>query len=582
MCGIFALLNAELQLAKHVRDVQFLEKQFQLGKGRGPEHSIFQKAAVQCFFGFHRLAINGLNEASNQPLIHNDIMLICNGEIYNFIELYQAMDIEPKTGSDCEIILHLYERYGIEQTLQMLDGVFAFVLLDNRITDENCPSKLYVARDPYGVRPLYTLCHLEPSSNTNEPTFAFAFASDAKMLSGILQECNQIQENTVQISHFEPGTFAQYELPQRAIAAWTHVQTRTYHTTGFNSNMLLSPRSLDEFPSVLQNIQCYLMAAVFKRCCSTERPIACLLSGGLDSSLITALVSEYHKVYKLPPVETYSIGLAGSEDLKYAKMVAEYLGTNHTEIVLTEADFIEAVPHVIRCIESYDTTTVRASIGNWLIGKYISENSQAKVIFNGDGSDELAGGYLYMHQAPDPIEFDKECRRLLKDIHQFDVLRSDKSISSHGLEPRTPFLDRSWVQYYLSVLLELRYHPVQAQMEKWLIRQAFSFESFKNSTGSPLLLPDILWRRKEAFSDGVTGQSRSLYQILGDHAESLNIANTIDYKHNPPQTAEQRWYRSIFEEAYPNMSNLVPYFWMPKYVEAKDASARTLNIYNEV
>ena len=577
MCGIFALLNSELQSAKQLRDLAYFEKQFQLGKGRGPEHSVFQRASAHCFLGFHRLAINGLNEAANQPLIHNDIVLICNGEIYNFVELYQSMDLEPNTGSDCEVILHLYERYGIEHTLQMLDGVFAFVLIDNRITDDvndtNSSSKIYVARDPYGVRPLYTLAG---STSTDVPMFAFA--SEAKMLSNILQE----MQNT-QIRHFEPGTFAHYEMPQRAITSWTHIRSKTYHSTGFNSNMLLTPRSLDEFPSVLQNIQCYLMAAVFKRCCATERPIACLLSGGLDSSLVTALVSEYHKVYNLPPVETYSIGLAGSEDLKYAKMVAEHLGTNHTEVILTEADFINAVPDVIRSIESYDTTTVRASIGNWLLGRYISENSQAKVIFNGDGSDELAGGYLYMHCAPDPIEFDKECRRLLKDIHLFDVLRSDKSISSHGLEPRTPFLDRSWVQYYLSVLLELRFHPAQAQMEKWLVRQAFSFESFKNSVGLPLLPPDILWRRKEAFSDGVTGQSRSLYQILGDHAESLvtEVSSESIYLHNPPQTAEQRWYRAIFEESYPGMANLVPYFWMPKYVEAKDASARTLDIYTE-
>jgi len=577
MCGIFAILNSELSSVKAIRDAQYLESQSALGKGRGPEHSSFQKMGVQCFFGFHRLAINGLNEEANQPLTKNNISLICNGEIYNYIELYQSMGVEPITESDCEVILHLYERYGIEHTLQMLDGVFAFVLIDNRITENNdSPGKVYVARDPYGVRPLYTLTRPSETSETNQTnefTQTYCFASEVKMLSDIAKQ------DRANVHHFEPGTFAEYILPQRAIASWTHVRTRSYHSTGFNSNMLLSPRSLDEFPSVLQNIQCYLMAAVFKRCCAAERPIACLLSGGLDSSLITALVSEYHKAYCLPPVETYSIGLAGSEDLKYAKMVAEHLGTNHTEIVLTETDFVAAVPDVIRAIESYDTTTVRASIGNWLLGRYIAQNSQAKVIFNGDGSDELAGGYLYMHRAPDAIEFDKECRRLLKDIHQFDVLRSDKSISSHGLEPRTPFLDRSWVQYYLSVLLELRYHPGQEQMEKWLIREAFSLEHFKNSSGLSLLPPDILWRRKEAFSDGVTGQTRSLYEILGDHAESMGSPNTINYLHNPPQTAEQRWYRAIFEEAYPGMANLVPYFWMPKYVEAKDASARTLSIY---
>jgi asparagine synthase (glutamine-hydrolysing) len=158
----------------------------------------------------------------------------------------------------------------------------------------------------------------------------------------------------------------------------------------------------------------HLNNAVMKRCLATERPIACLLSGGLDSSLIAALVNNFYSLSfdKKIKLETYSIGLADSEDLKYARIVAHHLGTNHTEIVMTEGDFFNAIPYVIEAIESYDTTTVRASIGNYLLGKYISQHSEAKVIFNGDGSDELCGGYLYMHKCPNPIEFDKETRRL--------------------------------------------------------------------------------------------------------------------------------------------------------------------------
>jgi asparagine synthase (glutamine-hydrolysing) len=332
--------------------------------------------------------------------------------------------------------------------------------------------------------------------------------------------------------------------------------------------------------SIYTNIIDRMVNAVHKRSLTTERPIACLLSGGLDSSLITALVMEFNHTNNLPPIETYSIGLEGSEDLKYAKIVAEYLGTKHHEIVLTETDFINAVPDVIRSIESYDTTSVRASIGNWLIGKYISENSEAKVIFNGDGSDELMGGYLYMGKANDAIEFDRECKRLLKDIHAFDVLRSDKCISSHGLEPRTPFLDRSWVQYYLSIPPLLRFHTIRHKCEKYLIRTAFSSEYFANHDGNQLLPDEILWRRKEAFSDGVTGTHRSLFQILQEHAsECMKDIPLQTYQHNPPQTDEQRWYRHIFEQAYPNRGDIVPYFWMPKYVEANDASARTLDIY---
>jgi asparagine synthase (glutamine-hydrolysing) len=291
----------------------------------------------------------------------------------------------------------------------------------------------------------------------------------------------------------------------------------------------------------------------------------------------------------LPPVETYSIGLEGSEDLRYAKIVANHLGTNHTEIVLSEKEFVDAIPDVIRSIESYDTTTVRASIGNWLLGKYIAEHREDKVIFNGDGSDELMGGYLYMNACPDSIEYDRESRRLLQDIHAFDVLRSDKSISSHGLEPRTPFLDRTWVQFYLSIHPDIRNHRFQNQREKYLVRFAFSSDFYKrsdykhsdNKSSDKQLLPDeILWRRKEAFSDGVSKTSRSLYQIIQEYTNNQKPGNDIvKHRHLSPTTSEQSYYRRIFDEAYPNHATVVPYFWMPKYVDAKDASARTLDIY---
>ena len=323
----------------------------------------------------------------------------------------------------------------------------------------------------------------------------------------------------------------------------------------------------------IQGIREKLYAAVEKRCCTTERPIACLLSGGLDSSLVAALVSQYHKENGLPSLETYSIGLEGSVDLKYAKKVAEHLGTKHTEIILTEDDFCNAIPEVIYAIESYDTTTVRASIGNYLLGKYISTHSEAKVIFNGDGSDELLGGYLYMKKADDAIEFDKECRRLLKEIHMFDVLRSDKSISSHGLEPRTPFLDRGFTQYVLSLPCDIRFQP--NTIEKYWLRQAFAMDE---------LLPiEVLWRKKEAFSDGVSKTSRSLYEILQEHAEKMvpGEIETQQWIINPPKTKEQYYYRKIFEEHYKNCANVIPHMWMPKYVNAEDASARTLSIYDE-
>jgi len=600
MCGIFALLNNDIHFSH-----QFTKDQFEKGKGRGPEYSSFTQAMIHTQFGFHRLAINGLNVNSNQPIIIDDISLICNGEIYNYKELYKMMNVTPKTDSDCEVILHLYKKYGMEQTLQMLDGVFAFVLIDYRMTNKT--SKLYIARDPYGVRPLYQLKPqgILPGEEHEDFNNIFGFASELKVLNEFYQETqSKDQYKKHIIEQFEPGSYSIYELTMKVSARWYLEKEKIrYHTTGFHSIFNNNPQSY-ELDCIVTDIQHYLTNAVFKRCCTTERPIACLLSGGLDSSLITALVNEYHKKNNLPQIETYSIGLAGSVDLENAKLVADYLGTKHTEIILTEQDFLNAIPEVIKSIESYDTTTVRASIGNWLLGKYISQHSEAKVIFNGDGSDELLGGYLYMQKAPDMIEFDKECRRLLKDIHTFDVLRSDKSISSHGLEPRTPFLDRTWVQYYLSIPLELRYHPCQHNMEKYLLRLSFSGEYYSNSNGEPLLPHSILWRRKEAFSDGVSQNSRSLYEIIQEFTDQkikeeyiafmehivdnidnnkINFEKLVskipelkDIHHLVPKTSEQIYYRKIFEEHYKGLGNILPYFWMPKYVNATDASARTL------
>lgn len=575
MCGIFALLNHHGKLSQST-----VEEEFTKGSKRGPEFSQLKSFECNLDLGFHRLAINGLNSNSNQPFLINGISLICNGEIYNYKELYDMMsgsDVKPITDSDCEVIIHLYQQYGIEHTLQLLDGVFAFVLLDMRNVDA---PYLYIARDPYGVRPLYRM-QTQLASIPNKPVIGFA--SELKVLSKLCNELNDDLEigmsEPYEIQQYSPGTYSMMEWRD---LQWTSVQQNIrYHSTGFNS--VLYPEQ--DLEIITENIQYYLVRAVHKRCCTTERPIACLLSGGLDSSIITALVQEYQHERGYPPVETYSIGLAGSEDLRYAKIVADHLGTQHTEIVLTEQDFVDAIPEVIRSIESYDTTTVRASIGNWLLGKYISEHSEAKVIFNGDGSDELMGGYLYMNVCPNALEFDRESRRLLRDIHAFDVLRSDKSISSHGLEPRTPFLDRSWVQYFLSIHPDIRNHRYQNQCEKYLVRFAFSSDFYRSSdfyateAGKPLLPDEILWRRKEAFSDGVSKTSRSLYEIIQEYVDKKEIIRPNHYNHLPPETKEQTYYRQIFDDAYPNHAKVVPYYWMPRYVKAKDASARTLELY---
>jgi asparagine synthase (glutamine-hydrolysing) len=558
MCGIFALLNYD-----NVYNIEFINKQFEKGKKRGPEFSEIERVSHKTIFGFHRLAINGLNDLSHQPIMINDIVLICNGEIYNYKELFKMINIEPIANSDCEIIIHLYERFGIDQTLKMIDGVFAFVMCDNRICDnvtkkDNLSYTLIVARDPYGVRPLYKLVPLQMEYTYNNNVLGFA--SELKMLSSFKHSF---------ISHLEPGHYEKYTLDEKIMSNWVLCDKIKYHEPTF-SNSISVVHSNNSW--ITAGIQRELLNAVKKRYFTTDRPIACLLSGGLDSSLITALVNEIHKKTSSTPIETYSIGLVGSEDLRNARIVADYLQTSHTEVIVTEQEMCEIIPEVIYAIESYDTTSVRASIGNYLIGRYISRHSEAKVIFNGDGSDELCGGYLYMDYCSDAIEFDRETRRLLKDIHLFDVLRSDKCISSHGLEPRTPFLDRNFVNFYLSLPIDIRFSLHKQKGGKFLLRNAFSIENFQNNDGKQILPDEILWRKKEAFSDGVSCHDRSLFKIIQEF-----ISNNSKIK--PSIDLEKRYYKMLFLKYFENRENIVPYYWMPKYTSSTDPSARMLTNY---
>ena len=560
MCGIFSILNNENNFTEDFTN-KFIMDQFLKGKSRGPEYTELKHITINCKFGFHRLAINGLNTLSNQPLVINEVSLICNGEIYNYEKLYEIMGINGSTGSDCEIIIHLYIKYGIEQTLQMLDGVFAFILCDHRLGDKD--SIIFIARDPFGVRPLYKLT---PHNHLAHENRVSIFASEIKMLSEFY---NDKLLDTHSIEHFQPGTYSQYTLPFQVSAKWKLVKENVSYDSlgGFNSILNMKKDNEDQ---ISENIQYFLINAIKKRISNTERPIACLLSGGFDSSLITALVS----ILSSKKIDTYSIGLKDSEDLRYAKIVATYLGTNHTEIIITEQMIFDTIPEVILTIESYDITTVRASIGNYLLGKYISENSEAKVIFNGDGSDEVSGGYLYMNNASDCIEFDKETRRLLKDIHKYDVLRSDRCISCHGLEPRTPFLDRSFVNYYLSIDPSIRFHTPKHQMEKHLIRNAFCSLYYVNKQGKQILPYEILWRKKETFSDGIS-KTNSISQIVELFIKGDVLLDKI--KSFTGDTLEQKYYRYLFDYHYPNTSNIIKYMWMPKYMNATDPSARVNN-----
>ena len=515
MCGIWCLVGEtfdEYNLKRYVRSLQ----------NRGPENlQLFSSKNYQ--LGFTRLALNGLSDAGNQPMLDSDVRWICNGEIYNWKDIATKIGFENKSGSDCAVLGSLLTKSNsTKEFFSSLHGVFATVLIHK--------DKLIVGRDPFGVRPLFY-------SKTDKNII---FSSELKAI-----------PSERPVLAFPPGCFAIVDPTNLKIVI------QSYHVR-------IQRNIYDAFQSIRSSLE----KAVHLRM-MTERPVAALLSGGLDSSLVCALVQqELRKSGKC--LQTFSIGFENSEDLRYARIVANHIGSNHTEIIKTPDEFFDAIPSVVKDIESFDITTVRASVGNWLLGKYIRENSDCKVVFNGDGSDEVLGGYLYFFKAPSKREFEEESDRLLKDIHLFDVLRSDRCISSHGLEPRTPFLDKEFVNTVKSIHISLR-KPSADKMEKWILREAFK----------DILPTEVVWRKKEAFSDGVSNslgicwyeecQQRSLKIFPNWKQDSENII------HLKPVSAESFYYRMLFDSYYPGMNNVIPYYWMPKWIpEATDPSAKTL------
>jgi asparagine synthase (glutamine-hydrolysing) len=525
MCGIWAYISSTpINAQDYEHYVQRLTE-------RGPEGTRVQQITPNIILGFTRLAINGLTPNGMQPMYHNGLYAVTNGEIYNYKELAKEFSLEMTTGSDCEIVPKLYERLG-DLTWTSLDGVFATIVIDPIL------HRAIIARDPYGIRPLFY----------GECGSGLIISSEIKGLIGLASN----------IRPLEPGTFLKVDTLDLSR------EQQRWHQIPF----LKVPALADE-ATAANALRSALEQAVRKRL-MTERPCAALLSGGIDSSLIAALVQRELKAAGASPLKTFSIGFEGSEDLRYARLVADHIGSDHHEIIKTPDEFFEAIPEVIKAIESYDTTSVRASVGNWSVAKAIKDMTDCKVVFNGDGSDEVLGGYLYFYNAPTPTEFELETTRLLKDIYMYDVLRSDRSISSHGLEPRTPFLDRQFVATAKAISTTLRQPIKGKQVEKWILRKAFQ------DTG---LLPDaVLWRKKEAFSDGVSGKTKAWYEEIADRVPSSPITIT---EHLPPKTLEQAYYRSIFEELYPNCEKVIPYFWMPNWSTATDPSARTLSVYAE-
>jgi asparagine synthase (glutamine-hydrolysing) len=311
----------------------------------------------------------------------------------------------------------------------------------------------------------------------------------------------------------------------------------------------------------------------------SKEMIGCLLSGGLDSSIISALVAENFLNKK--DLHTFSIGLKDSVDLKYAKVVAEYLGTTHHEIIVSEKEMLESIPEVIKQIESFDITTIRASTPMYLLSKYIKNNTNIKVVFSGEGSDEASGSYIYFHNAPNPLEFQNECLRLLQDLHYFDLLRADKTTSGNGLELRVPFMDINFLKFYMSIDPKLKM-PKNFGIEKYILRK-----SFEN-----ILPKNIIYRTKEAFSDGISSQTNSWFNIIqkyiNEKISDLEFSSTIESMKSLnlpiiPETKESLYYYLTYKSFYKDFINynfIIPYYWLPKWSgDIKEPSARVLETY---
>jgi len=512
---------------------------------RGPEELTFAAPTEFVQFGFTRLAINGIHPVEgavqSQPIQQGFWTVLCNGELYNHAQLISAFDWTVPTGSsDCAILPHLLSTVPPIAAFRMLDGVFAILAYDA------ATNTLLVARDPLGVRPLFEGTVADGSR---------CWASELKALS----HCDTVQP-------FPPGTWKRYDC-----TSYRCIEEEQYYTIPPAASAPAAPAPAAPAPAApapALALRAALEDAVRKRVLVSERPVGALLSGGLDSSLVAALAAKY-----LPTkLHTFSIGMPGSTDLAFAKQVADHIGSIHHEIILTENEFLNAIPAVIAATETYDITSVRASVGNWLVGKWIREHTDVKVVLNGDGSDEVGGGYLYFYRAPSDEAFELECKRLLQEIHLFDVLRSDRCISCHGLEPRTPFLDKQVVATWMQAPTELRRPVPGVRVEKDLLRRAFA------DTG---LLPDaVLWRRKEAFSDGVSSTTSSWYSKIQHCATSLALSPVVT-THNPPTSLESLWYRSVFNDLYGDRrATVIPHMWLPRWSgETTDPSARTLTLY---
>ena len=510
MCGIVSIFNIQEQTPELRKKTLEMSKKI---RHRGPDWSGIYcgKSAILCH---ERLSIVD-PQSGKQPLFSPDKkqVLAVNGEIYNHQQIRK--DFEGKyqfqTGSDCEVILALYKEKGIN-FLEDINGIYAFALYDEEKDD------FLIARDPIGVIPLYI---------GHDKDGTVYCASELKALEGY---CDEYEP-------FLPGHY--YLGSQGKMVKWYHRDWESYDNVKDNSS------SVKEVHDALE--------AAVKRQLMCDVPYGVLLSGGLDSSVISAIAKKYaaHRIETnstqaawWPQLHSFAVGLKGAPDLAKAKEVADFIGTVHHEINYTIQEGLDAVRDVIYFIETYDVTTVRASTPMYLLARVI-KSMGIKMVLSGEGADEVFGGYLYFHKAPTPQAFHEETVRKLSKLHLYDCLRANKSLSAWGVEGRVPFLDKDFLDVAMRQNPSAKMCP-GATIEKKIVREAFA----------NMLPEDVTWRQKEQFSDGV-GYSwiDTLKEITANAVSDEQMAHAAErFPINPPMNKEEYYYRSIFEEYFPSES----------------------------
>lgn len=494
---------------------------------RGPDDSKIIDTG-KGLLGFHRLSIMGLSPEGMQPFELDGSYAVCNGEIYGFEKIKEELSKKYtfKSGSDCEIILPMYKEYGTDM-FAMLDAEFAMIIYDGS------KGEYIAARDPIGIRPLFY---------GYDDKGVILFASEAINLVGI---CKKVMP-------FPPG---HYYKDGKFICYCDIADVKEI--------------CHDALETVCSKIHDKLIAGVEKRLVADAK-VGFLLSGGLDSSLVCAIAAKKSD----KPIKTFAIGMTEDAiDLKYAKQVADYIGSDHTEVYMTKEQVISELETVIRKLGTYDITTIRASMGMYLLCKWIHENTDIRVLLTGEISDELFG-YKYTDFAPSAEEFQKESQKRIRELYMYDVLRADRCISENSLEARVPFGDLDFVKYVLSVDPEKKMNVYNKG--KYLLRHAFEGDYLPH---------DILYREKAAFSDAV---GHSMVDYLKEYANGLYsdsefAEKSSKYTHAKPFTKESLLYREIFEKYYPGQSDMVVDFWMPNKswegCDVDDPSARVLSNY---